>query len=200
MRKKLATKLVLLVGAVALTVGLTSVSAHALAIVTPLNYDWTSNLTTACDATCVSGITGISGLTLAYSVTSSGVEAGSFASSYSTTFVPLPFTGNQGFFINYGGGSSIPCPLCVLAVNDTTNTDPNKYFYNLSASGILGPWNGTDLVAGQGFWLGTGTISSVAIYNTADNQGSSVPEPASLLMLGAGLAAIGIWRRKVSKG
>ena len=41
-------------------------------------------------------------------------------------------------------------------------------------------------------------VDSISHY--AITSSTSVPEPASLMLLGAGLAGIGIWRRKFSKG
>ena len=41
-------------------------------------------------------------------------------------------------------------------------------------------------------------LDSISHY--AITSSTSVPEPASLMLLGAGLAGIGIWRRKFSKG
>ena len=45
----------------------------------------------------------------------------------------------------------------------------------------------------------SGVIGSYGGFLTAVPGSASVPEPASLLLLGAGLAAIGIWKRKSRK-
>jgi hypothetical protein len=125
----------------------------------------------------------LSTVTLEYVQVNGGAESGNLAGSYSTAFGTISTGG--AFNISYDGvpDPSVGCPLCALLVKGTQGQE--LVF-------LLNSWNGTEIIQGRQFGASSDLIAGVAIVSRA------VPEPASLMLLGAGLVGVGIWRRRLS--
>ena len=184
---RMRSKLVLGITAAVFSLATAATSAHALSLSPGGEIGGLTFTNSNCNAECVSGLLGIT-VTEVYKMNvDDATDTGSFAGSYTTTFQNTA-TDPSGFEITYDGGSSISCPSCYLLVKDGRH-EPYQYLFDIST------WNGTDTITGTNFWPNGGAISHVAIYQT---PGGSVPEPTSMLLLGAGLAGVSLLRRKTA--
>ena len=114
-------------------------------------------------------------------------ESGSFAASYETTF-NFPNDPKE-FVVSYVLSAPYITDPMYLLVKDGKH-QPAWYLFD------IGGWNGTDYLYGQGFWSDGGAISHIEIFGGGETY---VPEPGSLLLLGAGLLGLAFFGRKFKK-
>ena len=114
-----------------------------------------------------------------------GGDSGPYANSYDTSYMNTLAEPSDAL-IKYLGGSYMDCSVCYLLVKDG-NQSPAQYLFDISG------WSGNEDISITGFWTGKGAISNVRILGTA----TRVPEPATVALLGSGIAAICVRRRRV---
>ena len=187
-----------------------------LIILGPADADWTSVETSNLHADDVEAITGLTDLTRLYTATPGAAEEGPFASSYTTTYG----AGNETALIEYVSGLAITCPECILVAKDGAakpvgTPPPAQYLFD------IGTWNGTESISLVGLWPAQGSFSHITIFGapgetistsetiltsetttatltSETTQATVTPEPATLALLGSGLAitAARLRRRK----
>jgi hypothetical protein len=117
-----------------------------------------------------------------------GSDEKAFADDYTTTYSDTP-TDPSAFSITWDGPDFITGSPIYLAVKDGTP----RPFYIFDITG----WDGKEEIQGTGFYPEQGAISHVSIFT---GESTTVPDGgASLMLLGAGLGALGLVRRFVKR-
>jgi hypothetical protein len=116
-----------------------------------------------------------------------GSEEKPLAGSYETTFSNTPSDPSAAEIV-WTGGSFLTGQM-YLFVKDGNNY-PAWYLFDLTAL----EWDGRETLELSGFWPGRGAISHVSFFGGV----SSVPEPATLSLLGLGLFGLAAIRRRMA--
>ena len=157
-----------------------------------LNINWGSTPTLATgDDTSQAVISGviapiIGSATEQYKADVGQADTGPLANSYHTVYTNTPSDPTDADII-YDGGPFVSGQSYLLVKDG--NHSPAWLLFDLTALS----WNGTDTIFVNGFWPQQGAISHVTIYG---GSSTSVPEPATLSLVGLGLLAVGAARRR----
>ena len=119
------------------------------------------------------------------------LDVGQYKDSYNTLFFPVGESDPSYARTWHVSGTDVitTSPTYLLVKGGAQNV--TWYGYDLSA------WDGLETIEMNNFWLHQGSISHIAIYG--DDNGQEVPEPATMLIFGAGLVGLAGYRSRMKK-